>query len=87
MAQLPIIISPTISLLILHLLNRRFNYKAKLVELLGSKITYEVLLIVLYIVSIICFYLVTDTFIFLHPLGITIFAVLLYLSQLPEQIT
>lgn len=81
MAQLPIVISPITSFLILYLLNRRFNYKSRLVELVGGTRFYKVLLVTIYIISIIVFYLVAGTSIFLQPFGTTILAVFLYLSQ------
>lgn len=81
MAQLPIVISPIISFLILYLLNRRFKYKSRLVDLVGGTRTYKVLLVTIYIITIVVFYRATGTSIFLQSFGTTVFVVFLYLSQ------
>lgn len=71
MIQLPIVISPVICVLILYLFNRKFNYKRRLIGVLGDASTYKGLLIIIYIII---FHLIIDKSFFLHPLGTTMFA-------------
>lgn len=72
---LSLIIYPIISILILYVLERKYSYKAKLVNFFGSTAKYKITLIVIALVS--TFIL---TFVYDKPIGSDIITNTIYIS-------
>lgn len=81
-----IIVSSSISVLVLYFLNRKFNYKSKLLKLFRSVFIYKAIFFISFLVFSYIYIFNFDKSVFENPLGMTMLCSYLYLVQVSKDL-
>ena len=84
MGNTDLIIYPIISISVLYLLNRHFNYKKKLLYLLGSNKKYAFTMFFIFAIPAIIYIIISKANVYSNSITVTIFFSYTYLIIIPQ---
>lgn len=77
---------PCITVLLLYLFEKKYSYKSKLINLIGSTTKYKVIIVLLHAIPSFAYIFITSKNPFLNPVFLSLFLSNGYLTDIPNNI-